>query len=324
MMHRLQARTKLLMLPWLVIILLIANQREWHFLPYIAIGMLLIVGIGLAGIAPRDIWRRLWFLLIIALLGTLFTLFSSQGDLRVLYQIGPLLTSYALVRSVLIISAGIILLALLCSLLPLWRSRRWLWPLRLLLSLLFVALLIMLWLISGSSPATPYIVGPLIVTYGSVWLLVETLAVLFLLYIFCLLLTMTTQPVALIEGVTLLLKPLRRLKLPVDDFALMTLLALRFIPTLLDEAEQLIKAQVSRGADVAHGSIGERLQSLFMFFVPFMQGALRRAADLSVALEARGYRVEGKQTLLYETSLGMADYLALSIVMLITIAALLF
>ncbi len=323
-MHRLQARTKLLMLPWLVIILLIANQREWHFLPYIAIGILLVVGIALAGIAPRDIWRRLRFLLIIALAGTVFTLFSSQGDLRVLCQIGPLRTSYAQIRSMLIISGSSVLLALLCSLLPVWRGRRWLWPLRLLLSVLFVALLIIFWLTSGSSSATAYVIGPLVVTYGSVWLLVATLAVLFLLYIFCLFLTMTTQPVALIEGVTLLLKPLRRLKLPVDDFALMTLLALRFIPTLLDEAEHLIKAQVSRGADVAHGSVHERLQSLFMFFVPFMQGALRRAADLSVALEARGYRVEGQQTLLYETSLGMADYLALGMVILITAVALLF
>jgi energy-coupling factor transport system permease protein len=134
---------------------------------------------------------------------------------------------------------------------------------------------------------------------------------------------MTTTPVALIEGMTLLLAPLRRLKLPVDDFALMTLLALRFIPTLLDEAEQLIKAQTSRGADVLHGTVRERLQSLSMFFFPLIQGALRRASDLSVALEARGYRSEGKQTLLYETSLAFIDYAALITVIMLTVGSLL-
>lgn len=77
----------------------------------------------------------------------------------------------------------------------------------------------------------------------------------------------------------MLLSPLRRLKLPVDDFALMCLIALRFMPTLLEEVEQLIKAQTSRGADVTRGTIRERLQSLTMLFIPLMQGVLRRVAE---------------------------------------------
>ena len=146
--------------------------------------------------------------------------------------------------------------------------------------------------------------------------------VLLVLYACSLLLTMTTTPVALIEGLTMLLLPLRRLRLPVDDFALMTLLALRFFPTLIEEAEQLTKAQAARGADLASGTVRERLQSLATLFVPLMQGVLRRAADLATALEARGYEVEGRQTMLHETAFGKVDYVVLGMVVLVTVGAL--
>jgi len=134
---------------------------------------------------------------------------------------------------------------------------------------------------------------------------------------------MTTTPVALIEGLTVLLAPLRRLRLPIDEFALMALLALRFIPTLTEEVELLIKAQTARGADFAHGTLRERAQSLTALFVPLLQGALRRAADLATALEARGYTVEGRQTLLHEGRLAARDYVTFTAVVLVTIGALL-
>jgi energy-coupling factor transport system permease protein len=122
---------------------------------------------------------------------------------------------------------------------------------------------------------------------------------------------------------TLLLAPLRRLRLPVNDFALMALLALRFIPTLLEEVEQLVKAQMARGADLSHGTIRERLQSLTALFVPLMQGTLRRATELATALEARGYQVEGRQTPLHEKALGVVDYVVLGVVVLGMVGALL-
>ena len=74
---------------------------------------------------------------------------------------------------------------------------------------------------------------------------------------------------------------------------------------------------------VQHGSLRERVQSLVSLFVPMMQGVLRRAADLSVALEARGYQIEGKQTYLHETSLKRLDYQVLAVVVIVTIGALL-
>jgi energy-coupling factor transport system permease protein len=165
-------------------------------------------------------------------------------------------------------------------------------------------------------------IGPLVITVEGVWLGVRFVVVLLSLYMLAMLLTMTTTPVALIEGLTLLLSPLRRLRLPVDEFALMTLLALRFIPTLAEEAELLVKAQIARGADFTHGALRQRLQSLATLFVPLLQGALRRATELATGLEARGYTVEGTQTLMHEGPLAVADYLVLGVVISVTVGAL--
>src|SRR5438045_5447428 len=132
-----------------------------------------------------------------------------------------------------------------------------------------------------------YTIGPMVITYDTVWLLMTLFTVFLLLYALSLLLTMTSTPAALIEGMSILLTPLRWLRLPVDDFALMTLIALRFIPTLFEEIEQLVKAQASRGADYSHGTLRERGQSMVALFVPLLQGVLPRAADLALAREAR-------------------------------------
>jgi len=177
-----------------------------------------------------------------------------------------------------------------------------------------------LWLVQVTS--RNFLLGPVLVTYDNVWFLLSGFTFFLVLYTLALLLTMTTTPVALIEGMTLLLAPLRWLRLPVDDFALMTLLALRFIPTLIEEIEQLVKAQASRGADFSRGTIRERLQSISALFIPFMQGTLRCAAELATALEARGYQGDKPPTPLHETSLGMVDYTVLSVVVLVMVGAL--
>jgi energy-coupling factor transport system permease protein len=142
-----------------------------------------------------------------------------------------------------------------------------------------------------------------------------------MLFLGSLILTMTTTPVALAEGIILLLSPLRRLRLPVDEFGLMTLVSLRFIPVLIQEAEQLMKAQISRGADFTTGSIGARARRLSTLLVPLVQGALRRAGDLSSALEARGYGTTGQATLLHEGRFVSADWVVIVSVPLVTALA---
>ncbi len=327
LLHRLQARTKLLVLFLIGVSLTIAAQRQWHFTPFIAVIILLGVSIACSTISFREIWRRMWLLVILTVLGALTVLFSLSGDGdKVLYALGPVITSYGFVST----GALIVMLALLCFLLlarvtPLrviWRTS-WLRRVRPLLFLFVIVAGVAWWLVRDVPPTQKLPIGPIPITYSGVWSLVSVTVVLLTLYAFSLLLTMTTSPIALIEGLTMLLAPLRRLKLPVDDFALMTLLALRFIPTLLEEVEQLTKAQTARGADFTHGTLSERFQSLTMLFVPLMQGILRRASELATALEARGYEVEGKQTRLYEKVLGKVDYAVLGVVLVTMIGTLL-
>ncbi len=324
-MHRLQARTKVLVLVWLVITLLIANQHQGHFAPYIV--ALLIIGgeIALSGISLRVLWERLWLLVVLIFTSTLFSLFAGYRSSPALLTLGPWLPRYGSVRDILLVIGVICLALILSSLLPgvrlLWQ-RKWLKWMRAPLWLIMIVIVLFCWLTIDYPVNKPLTFGPLVITYRNVWVMIVSFVVFLTLYISSLLLTMTTMPVALIEGVTLLLSPLRRLKLPVDDFALMILLALRFIPTLLEETEQLIKAQSARGAELLQGSFRERLQSLSMFFLPLVQGALRRASDLAVALEARGYRSEGKQTFLHETSLAYLDYIVMGSVLFLTVASL--
>jgi len=324
--HGLQARTKLLLLFWFIIVLIIANRHQWHFAPYIVILCLISSEIALARISPRAIWQRIWLILVLTLFSAVFVLFASYRDNHIFYTFGPWHPLYGSVLRVLLMCEGVFAVLLFSSLLPgirvIWRGS-WLKYTRVPMLFLFIVIAIFCWFTRGHPVDKPFGIGPLLLTYYGVWVTMTEVVVFLSLYISSLLLTMTTMPVALIEGMTLLLAPLRRLKLPVDDFALMTLLALRFIPTLLEEAEQLIKAQTSRGADVLHGTLRERVQSLSMLFLPLVQGILRRASDLAVALEARGYQSEGKQTLLYEVSFAPLDYVVLGIVVVLTAGSLL-
>ncbi len=328
LLHRLQARTKLLALVGIAFWFFLANQHNWNFAPVLAATITVLTGIALSHIAPRIIWQRLWLLVVFMLIGTIPTLLTRSGTFKAFYTLGPVMTTYGTMRQLLLIGGTIFLCILLSSLLPipilhsLWRNI-WLRRLRIFLLLLTLAAFFFLWLIHTQKPTTVYPIGPLIVTYTGVWTIGNNFVFLLVLFTSSLLVTMTTPPVALIEGLTMLLAPLRRLKLPVDDFALMALIALRFIPTLNEEIEQLIKAQTARGADLTSGTLMERLQSLGMLFVPLIQGILRRAAELSTALEARGYRSEDKQTLLYEQTFTPKDFIVMGLLVAVIVGTVL-
>ncbi|QBD78201.1 energy-coupling factor transporter transmembrane protein EcfT [Ktedonosporobacter rubrisoli] len=330
LLHRLRARTKLLALLWIVIWLtLLAQPHRWHFVPYIMAIVLILTGVALAGVAPREIWKRTWLLMILMAIGSLGLLFASPRGSKILLTIGPMPVFYGFLSQIVLICAGIALSLFLASLLPIaaWRKR---WQragfkrLRIWLIIILLMAALFMWLTVGTQPGHAYLLGPLLVTEYNVWSIFTVYVVMLVLYVLSLLLTMTTTPVMLVEGLTLLLSPLRALKLPVDDFALMSLLALRFIPTLVEEVGLLMKAQTARGADIMHGTGRERLQSLVALFGPLMQNILRRASELAVALEARGYQADGKQVMLHETSLGRLDYIVLGVVLLATLGSLLF
>jgi energy-coupling factor transport system permease protein len=104
------------------------------------------------------------------------------------------------------------------------------------------------------------------------------------------LLTYTTTPKKLTDGIESLLRPLNRIKVPVHDVAMMMSLALRFIPILLEEANRIIKAQSARGADFEEGNLIHRLRAMVSILVPLLVSATRRAYELALAMEARCYR----------------------------------
>ncbi|GAB7387265.1 energy-coupling factor transporter transmembrane protein EcfT [Bacillaceae bacterium] len=116
-----------------------------------------------------------------------------------------------------------------------------------------------------------------------------SLRLLFLLLITSLL-TLTTSPLDLTDGLERLFKPLEKVGFPAHELALMMSIALRFIPTLLEETEKIMKAQMARGADFESGHLGKRIKNLLPLLVPLFVSAFRRAEELALAMEARCYR----------------------------------
>ncbi len=102
-------------------------------------------------------------------------------------------------------------------------------------------------------------------------------------------LTLTTTPLAIADGVQTVLKPLKRVHFPVDTLALMLSIALRFVPTLMDEMETIMNAQRARGVDFGSGSLKHRIKAAVPLLVPLFTGAINHAENLSTAMEARGF-----------------------------------
>lgn len=135
---------------------------------------------------------------------------------------------------------------------------------------------------------------------------------LVLLFIIAQLLTFTTSPVSLIDGIERLLSPLRRLGVPAHELAMVMSIALRFIPVFYEESEKIVKAQVSRGADFESGNLITRARNLSSVLVPLFIKALRRADDLALAMEVRCYAGGEGRTRLRELRMREADYLFLA------------
>ena len=136
-------------------------------------------------------------------------------------------------------------------------------------------------------------------------------------------LTLTTSPLALTDGLETLFKPMQKIGMPVHELAMMMTIALRFIPTLLNETDKIMKAQMSRGADFESGNLVSRAKSLVPVMVPLFISAFRRADDLALAMEARCYRGGEGRTRMKKLAFTKADLLSTFVFMLFvgTIAA---
>lgn len=130
------------------------------------------------------------------------------------------------------------------------------------------------------------------------------------------LLTYTTSPIVLTDAIEQILKPLAKLKFPVHELAMMMTIALRFIPTLIEETDKIMSAQKARGADMDSGTLIQRAKALVPILIPLFVSSFRRAEELALAMECRCYNGGEGRTKLKTLVSGGRDYAALSITLL--------
>ena len=134
------------------------------------------------------------------------------------------------------------------------------------------------------------------------------------------LLTYTTSPIALTDGLEALMNPLKKLKVPVHELSMMMCIALRFIPTLIEETDKIMNAQKARGADFESGSIMDRAKALIPILVPLFISAFRRADELATAMECRCYQGGEGRTKMKLLRYTLWDFRAFGIGVLLLIA----
>ena len=149
--------------------------------------------------------------------------------------------------------------------------------------------------------------------YGAAFLMVRIMVLIMSTSLF---LTYTTTPIALTDGIENLLSPLRVVRFPVHSLAMLMSIALRFIPTLMEETDKIINAQKARGVDFSSGGLIKRAKALIPILIPLFVSVFRRADELAMAMECRCYRGGEGRTKLRVSRLHFADFVALFLVVL--------
>jgi energy-coupling factor transport system permease protein len=137
------------------------------------------------------------------------------------------------------------------------------------------------------------------------------------------LLTYTTSPIVLTDAIERLLAPLKKIRLPVHELAMMMTIALRFIPTLIEETDKIISAQKARGADMESGGLVRRAKAMTPILIPLFVSAFRRAEELALAMECRCYRGGDGRTRLKQLKSSAGDYSAMAVSVLFLSAVIL-
>lgn len=205
------------------------------------------------------------------------------------------------VTALLILLSGVPLMMVLKSVKPLW------------IIIIFTAI-IHIFTAPGEAITS---VGAFTITKEGVRMAVFMSLRLILLIMVSSLLTFTTTPITLTDALERLMNPFKRFGLPAHELAMMMTIALRFIPTLLEETERIMKAQEARGADFTTGNILRRVRNMVPILVPLFISAFRRADDLAVAMEARCYRGGENRTRMRILQIEARDYAALLAVLVL-------
>ncbi|OIK14390.1 cobalt ABC transporter permease [Bacillus sp. MUM 116] len=141
----------------------------------------------------------------------------------------------------------------------------------------------------------------------------------FFLILMTSLLTLTTTPIEITDGLETILHPLKKIRFPVHEMALMMSIALRFIPTLMEETDKIMKAQIARGVEFSSGPIKERIKAIIPLLIPLFVSSFKRAEDLAIAMEARGYRGGEGRTKYRQLNWSNRDSIQIAVFVLLTI-----
>ncbi|NWQ44246.1 energy-coupling factor transporter transmembrane protein EcfT [Bacillus sp. EB106-08-02-XG196] len=243
LIHRLDPRSKLIIIFLFVCIIFLAN----NLFTYVLIGIYTFFMLGLSRIPIRFLYAGLkpvlWLVLFTLLLQVFFT---KEGSL--LYELGPIKIYEEGVRQGIFISMRFFFLILMTSLL-----------------------------------------------------------------------TLTTTPIEITDGLETLLHPLKKVRFPVHEMALMMSISLRFIPTLMQETDKIMKAQIARGVEFSSGPIKERIKAVIPLLIPLFVSSFKRAEELAIAMEARGYRGGEGRTKYRLLNWSLSDTLQLLILVILTI-----
>jgi energy-coupling factor transport system permease protein len=188
--------------------------------------------------------------------------------------------------------------------------------------MVFTALLNIFWVVDTSKGAEPLVEFWIFTIYAkgiyhAVFILIRILAMVIGTGLF---LTYTTTPIALTDAIESLLRPLAKLHMPVHSFAMMMTIALRFIPTIMEETEKIMAAQKARGADFTQGSLPKRAKALIPIIVPLFASVFRRADELATAMECRCYHGGEGRTKLRILKYRGRDVMTLLVMLLFTAA----
>ena len=211
------------------------------------------------------------------------------------------------------------MIALLASKIPM--SFFWNGVKPLLWVILFTVVLQMVFTTGGEVYVEWYFIK--ITSYGVINAIFIFLRFMFIIFISTLM-TLTTPPLQIADAMESIMKPLGKIGVPVHEIALMLSIALRFVPTLMDEAQKIMNAQRARGVDFGEGNLFEQMKAIIPILIPLFVSSFNRAEDLATAMEARGYQGGTGRSKYRVLTYGKIDGIAATSLVVLTIALVLF
>lgn len=290
--YRLDPRNKLILTTFFIVIVFFSN----NFLTYGIVALFTLGIILTSGVALKHFYKSIRPVMLLMLFTFIINLFFIRsGDILINL---PILRIYADAKlyhlialyAVLGIYVGLIIIRLITKnrRLSLWRAFKYLFVVSVIVHLAIM------WIYKDQGELIKAWIFPI---YNDA-LMHGGFIILRLILIICIssLLTFTTKPTDLTLGIERVLSPLKLLRVQVSELALMISIALRFIPTLLEETQKILKAQTSRGADFSEGNVKDKIIQIISLLIPMFIISFKRAEDLANAMEARGYVPGQKRT----------------------------